>query len=113
MYAKISTWQPVTPHGSEDAVVKAFNEHGPIAVAIHVCDNWARYHQGIFDDNNCRGGRNHAVLVVGYGHDEPSNKDFWIVRNQWGEGFGEHGYIRMRRNLNNMCDIAGDAVWVG
>ena len=74
-------------------------------------DGWARYKSGIFDEP-CSGGRNHAVLVVGYGHDQGSNKDFWIVKNQWGTGFGENGYIRMRRNAGNMCDIAGDAVWV-
>ncbi len=90
----------------------AFDNHGPVAVAIHVSDAWAHYKQGIFDAE-CSGGRNHAVLVVGYGHDEEQKKDYWIVKNQWGEGFGEKGYIRMRRNNGNMCDIAGDAVWVG
>lgn len=110
--AHISSWNPITPHGNEEALRKAVEQHGPVAVAIHVSDTWAHYKQGVYDDV-CQGGRNHAVLVVGYGHEDASNKDFWIVKNQWGEGFGEHGYIRMRRNHNNMCDIAGDAVWVG
>jgi cathepsin L len=109
--AKISSWAHVTPAGNENALKTALEQKGPIAVAIHVNDKWANYKQGVFDEE-CSGGRNHAVLLVGYGFDAPSNKDYWIVKNQWGEGFGEKGYIRMRRNNNNMCDIAGDAVWV-
>ncbi len=89
----------------------AVDQHGPVAVAIHINNLWTHYEQGIYDER-CKGDRNHAVLVVGYGYDKLSNKDYWIVKNQWGEGFGEKGYIRMRRNKNNMCDIAGDAVWV-
>jgi len=108
--AHIGSWGPVTPHGDEEALRKAA-EKAPVAVAIHVSDGWARYRQGIFDEA-CQGGRNHAVLVVGYGYDGGLNKDYWIVKNQWGTGFGEQGFIRMRRNAGNMCDIAGDAVWV-
>ena len=108
--AHISAWGSVTPHGDEEALRKQ-TDKGPVAVAIHVSDGWARYKSGIFDEP-CSGGRNHAVLVVGYGFDGPSNKDYWIVKNQWGQGFGENGFIRMRRNHGNMCDIAGDAVWV-
>jgi len=109
--AKISSWAHVTPAGNETALKTALEQKGPIAVAIHVNDKWANYKQGVYDEE-CSGGRNHAVLLVGWGFDGPSNKDYWIVKNQWGEGFGEKGYIRMRRNNNNMCDIAGDAVWV-
>jgi C1A family cysteine protease len=89
----------------------AFDKHGPVAVAIHVNERWARYKQGIYDDR-CEGGINHAVVAVGYGYDEPSNKDYWIIRNSWGKDFGEKGYIRMRRNNKNMCKIANDPVWV-
>jgi C1A family cysteine protease len=31
----------------------------------------------------------HAVLVVGYNH----LKQQWIVRNSWGEGWGDKGYF--------------------
>merc|ERR1712211_201602 len=36
----------------------------------------------------------HAVQLVGYGTD--SGKDYWLVRNSWGN-WGESGYIRMQR----------------
>ena len=107
--AHIKAWHPVLPHADEVALEKSVHDHGPNAVAVHVNDGFAHYKSGIYDAP-CKGGRNHAVLAVGYGME--NNKDFWILKNQWGENFGEHGYIRVARKHGNMCDVAGDAVWV-
>ena len=41
-------------------------------------------------------GINHAVQLVGYGTDDDLG-DYWLVRNSWGEEWGEDGYIRLRR----------------
>lgn len=43
-------------------------------------------------------GTNHAVLVVGY--DAEGN---WIIKNSWGEDFGENGYITISKNFN--CNL--------
>lgn len=42
---------------------------------------------------------NHAMIVVGY------TKDAWILKNWWGEHWGENGYMRLRRH-KNLCGIA-------
>lgn len=67
------------------------------------------YTGGILDDEDCVTFpfAGHAVSVVGYGSE--NGVDFWIVRNSWGETWGEDGYVRMIRNKESRCLIASDA----
>jgi len=45
------------------------------------------YRSGIFDPIfGCSNHLNHAVLMVGYGK---AKKDYWIIKNSWGEKWGE------------------------
>ncbi|CAG2172658.1 unnamed protein product, partial [Oppiella nova] len=109
--AKIGGWKWITTNGDEERLLKAVQSDGPVAVAIHASDAWSRYSRGVFS-GPCGGGINHAVLVVGYGYDGQSDRDFWIVKNSWGEGYGDRGYVYMHRNGGNVCSIASHTVQV-
>ena len=52
------------------------------------------YGEGIFDCEECSTKNNHAVLLVGYEID--NDIPYWIVKNSWGEKWGENGYIRIK-----------------
>jgi len=64
------------------------------------------YSSGVFDDDSCGTNLDHAVVLVGYGTDD---KDYWILRNSWGETWGEKGYMRIVRN-KNMCGLSEYAI---
>lgn len=50
------------------------------------------YTGGILSDPNCYHRIDHAVNVVGWGIDESSSQEYWIVKNQWGTDWGDQGY---------------------
>ncbi|XP_073518139.1 dipeptidyl peptidase 1 [Phyllobates terribilis] len=88
---------------------------GPIAVAFEVYDDFMSYsggiyhHTGLQDRFNPFQLTNHAVLLVGYGVDSNTGEKYWIVKNSWGESWGEKGFFRIRRGTNE-CAIESIAV---
>lgn len=103
--------------GSEEALKEALATIGPISIAIDATEGkFMLYKNGVLVDDTCGNTPDtldHGVLLVGYGTDENAsngqNQDYWIVKNSWGPGWGEEGYVRMARNLNNMCGVATTA----
>ncbi len=55
------------------------------------------YESGIFTEDCSQD--NHAVIMVGYGNE--NGKEFYKIRNSWSSEWGENGYIRVARNINN------------
>jgi len=103
--AKISSFQDVAS-GSESSLQNAVVYRGPVSVAIDASQNsFQLYESGVYYDENCSSENlDHGVLVVGYG--SQSGDDYWIVKNSWGTGWGQSGYIWMARNQDNNCGIA-------
>merc|ERR1719221_235404 len=68
---------------------------GPVAITVAAGGfGWQLYGGGVYH-GNCGYDLDHGVQLVGYGSDKGT--DYWIVRNSWGAGWGEHGFIRLQR----------------
>ncbi|XP_035268354.1 cathepsin L1 [Anguilla anguilla] len=99
------------PAGDEQALADAVATIGPITVALDADHpSFMFYSSGIYEEPNCNpNSLSHAVLLVGYGTE--GGKDYWLIKNSWGTGWGEGGYMRMIRNENNACGIASYALY--
>jgi len=108
--AKMTSMKRI-PSGYEYQLQKAVAEVGPVSVAIDASHySFQLYKSGVYNERFCSTNRlDHGVAVVGFGTE--NGKDYYIVKNSWGRGWGEAGYIKMSRNAHNQCGIATNAVY--
>jgi len=94
------------------ATMNALAKLGPLVVSV-ACHPWLSYKAGVFpgaDFSSPTSKRsdtdvNHMVVLEGYGTDEETGEDYWLVRNSWGPNWGEGGYIRLKRDDAVSCGI--------
>jgi len=77
----------------------------PISIAVDAQIGWQTYGGGVLSTCTQKS-LDHGVLLVGYGTD--AGKDYWLVKNSWGQSWGESGFIRLKRNMDS-CGLADAA----
>lgn len=78
-------------------LMNAVAQVGPVSIGVDASE-WHNYQGGVFDGcNQTNPDVNHAVVLYGYGVDEASGQQYWLVRNSWSPSYGEDGYIRVFR----------------
>jgi cathepsin X len=95
--ATISEYGSIT---GKDAMMKEIFNRGPIACGIDAAPI-RDYETGIAKDESSS--TDHVISVVGWGTDANEGL-YWVVRNSWGEYWGEHGYVRVKSGALNLED---------
>ncbi|TXG61663.1 hypothetical protein EZV62_013026 [Acer yangbiense] len=92
--------------GAEDELKHAVALVRPVSVAFEVVKSFRFYKGGVFTSTTCGSTPmdvNHAVLAVGYGVED--DVPYWLIKNSWGDSWGDNGYFKMEFG-KNMCGVA-------
>jgi len=81
--------------GSEQQMAANLASIAPFSIIVDA-SSWQNYQGGILSASDCGSNLDHAVIAAGY----DMNGGFWNVRNSWGSGWGESGFIRLQFGQN-------------
>jgi cathepsin L len=104
--AKIHDVTPKSQAHLQEALMQS-----PTTLAVDAdCNHFMNYDSGILT-KSCGTSLDHAVMAVGYGTE--NGVDYWIVRNSWGSGWGEEGYIRIKAEATGkgICGSQMESHW--
>ncbi|KAL3741710.1 hypothetical protein ACJRO7_017217 [Eucalyptus globulus] len=104
--ASITGYQDV-PANNEKALLQAVANQ-PVSVAIEGGGyNFQFYSSGVFT-GSCGTDIDHAVTAVGYGKTSGSGgTKYWLMKNSWGTGWGEKGYMRIQKDVSSKAGLCG------
>ncbi|CAJ0936427.1 unnamed protein product, partial [Mesorhabditis belari] len=100
---RVSKYIWLGENASVDTIKDAVRQGGPIAIAMLFNKDFGFYKGGIFSKecpDDSMGG--HAMLLVGWGKE--NDIPYWIVKNSWGEKWGENGFMKVQMGVN-LCNI--------
>lgn len=94
---QIDNWAYVPGNENDvDEIKQAIYQYGPVGAAVAVGPAFQGYSAGVFDNDESGYGINHAIVLVGWDDAYPwdgNTYGVWILRNSWGSGWGEGGYM--------------------
>uniref|UniRef100_A0A0E0KN60 Peptidase C1A papain C-terminal domain-containing protein n=1 Tax=Oryza punctata TaxID=4537 RepID=A0A0E0KN60_ORYPU len=98
------------PANDEAALLKAVANQ-PVSVAIDGGDRHFQFYKGgvLSGADGCATELDHAITAVGYGVASDGTK-YWLMKNSWGTSWGEDGYVRMERDVDNKKGVCGLAM---
>ncbi|KAI6703622.1 hypothetical protein NL676_012758 [Syzygium grande] len=105
--ASITGYRDV-PTNNEKALLQAVANQ-PVSVAIEGSGFSFQFYSGGVFTGSCGTSLDHAVTAVGYGMTAGGTK-YWLLKNSWGTGWGESGYMRIQRDVSSTAGLCGLAM---
>ena len=100
------SWVADPENPTVEQIKSAIFQHGPVRAHVQTSSAFHAYTDGVF---NCdQEGGDHVVVLVGWDDTQGSN-GVWFLRNSWGTGWGEDGYMRIEYGCSG---VGGWAIYV-
>ncbi len=87
---------------SVDATMKTLQTNGPTEAAFTVYQDFMSYKSGVYEHKTGGILGGHAIKCLGWGSED--GKDYWLMANSWGTGWGMSGFFKIKRGdcgINN------------
>merc|ERR1712110_756227 len=102
-----STYKLIASTPSQEPNMLAQIQLSPMSVCVDA-ELWQTYQGGVITaSSGCGTSIDHAVQATGYN----AEGNYWIVRNSWGETWGESGFVWVEYG-SNVCGITDQATIV-
>jgi C1A family cysteine protease len=99
------TYGPVdatTPLSNKAKTKAAICNYGSVAATVNATLAFQFFLGGTFSEPRAARDPTHAILLVGW----DDTKGAWLLRNSWGTGWGEAGYMWIKYETNGVGDYA-------
>lgn len=93
-FSILSSSTPSTRFGGSDKKVKEALKKGPLLTTMNAREDFLYYKGGIYKATTSKKAGGHAVALVGF----DDEKKAWLIKNSWGEDWGESGYAWISYN---------------
>jgi len=107
-YATIKEYGVIRSMDTNEIMTEIYTR-GPVSTGVNA-EPILNYEGGVFVNADAPKDVNHIVSIVGWGKDTSTGKKHWIVRNSWGEYWGEMGFFRIEMG-NDLLGIESEVAW--
>ncbi|EYB96042.1 hypothetical protein Y032_0154g3005 [Ancylostoma ceylanicum] len=87
---------------NERTIRQEIYKNGPVVTGFKIYQDFSYYKKGIYVHKWGLQTGAHAVRVIGWGKE--NGTDYWLIANSWNTDWGEDGYFRIVRGIDN-CEI--------
>jgi len=89
---------------SVSKIMADIQQYGSATCAFTVYEDFPNYKSGVYVHTTGRALGGHAVKMVGWGVED--GVDYWLIANSWNPTWGDKGYFKIKRGVNE-CGIEG------
>ena len=113
-FYRIGLWYAIkkeTLSETNIAMMQDIYKWGPIISVMEIFEDFYEFDaKNTIYNSNTKGGvlSAHAVEIVGWGT-TTDNLDYWIVKNSWGKEWGDNGFFKIKRGVDE-CKLETNAM---
>ena len=74
--------------------MQILEEKRPVVTVIAASSEVFKFYKSGILSSGCSGSLDHVVVIIGYG--VSNSKQYYVVKNSWGQDWGDNGYIKIK-----------------